>query len=84
MIAASWWGKWKSAVTMIAVIFQLYLINPLGFPGAVNLNDPASVSGGYATACLIALVLFWIATALTVISLVDYVVKNKEVLKDDK
>ena len=83
VIAASWWGKWKTAVTMIAVIFQLYLINPLGFPGAVSVTDPASISGGYGVACFIAQILFWIATALTVISLVDYVVKNKEVLKDD-
>ena len=29
-------------------------------------------------------VLMWIAVALTVISLVDYIVKNKDVLKEQK
>ncbi len=82
VIAASWWGKWKTAVTMIAVVVQLYLINPLGVPGAVNNADAASASPLYMGLCTGAQILFWIATILTVISLVDYIVKNKSVLAD--
>ncbi len=80
VIAASWWGKWKTAVTMIAVIWQLYLINPLGFPGGIKDMAAASTAPAYIYACTSAQVLFWIATILTVISLVDYLIKNKEVL----
>lgn len=67
VIAASYWGKFKTVFQMIMVIvliFNQYLCNPV-------LN-----------------VLGWIvivaATALTVISLIDYVWKNKEVLKEQK
>ena len=95
VIAASWWGKWKTAVTMIAVIAQLYLLNEQGVPGVVTAPDevltggpgfvPAvvyaqSASPVYVYACLFVYGLFWIATILTVVSLVDYIVKNKEVL----
>ena len=82
VIAASWWGKWKTAVTMIAVVVQLYLINALGVPGAVSNADPSSASPLYIGLCAFAQILFWIATILTVISLVDYVLKNKGVLAD--
>ena len=82
VIAASWWGKWKTAVTMIAVVFQLYLINSLGVPGAAGNADPASASSLYVGLCTGAQILFWIATILTVISLVDYIIKNKSVLAD--
>ena len=83
VIAASWWGKWKTAVTMIAVIIQLILVNPMGIPGGYSgNNDPASASSFYVYSCVFAQVLFWIATVLTVVSLVDYIVKNKEVLAD--
>ncbi len=98
VIAASWWGKWKTAVTMIAVILQLYLINANGVPGVTADPDVTTIIAGntgfvpaivyahsadpvYVYACLFAYGLFWIATILTVVSLVDYMVKNKEVLR---
>jgi CDP-diacylglycerol--glycerol-3-phosphate 3-phosphatidyltransferase len=62
VIAASWWGKFKTVSQMIMVI---YLI--IGFEGA--LFDT------------IGTVLIVISVALTVISAVDYVVKNIGVLK---
>ena len=97
VIAASWWGKWKTAVTMIAVILQLYLINASGVPGVGTDSGVTTVVAGnngfvpavvygqsadtvYVYCCMFVHVLFWIATILTVVSLVDYIVKNKEVL----
>ena len=59
VIAASYWGKFKTTFQMIAVILMIF-------------NIPA-----LATVTMIMLV---IAVVLTVISLVDYVAKNMEVL----
>ena len=59
VIAASYWGKFKTTFQMIAVILMIF-------------NIPA-----LATVTMIMLV---IAVVLTVISLVDYVAKNTEVL----
>lgn len=59
VIAASYWGKFKTTFQMIAVILMIFNISAL------------------ATVTMIMLV---IAVVLTVISLVDYVAKNIEVL----
>ena len=63
VIAASYWGKFKTTFQMIMVCLML-------------VNIPALE--------LVTQIVMWIATALTVISLVDYIVKNKNVLLDGK
>lgn len=63
VIAASYWGKFKTTFQMIMVCLML-------------LNIPALE--------IVTQIIMWIATALTIISLVDYVVKNKNVLLDGK
>lgn len=63
VIAASYWGKFKTTFQMIMVCLML-------------VNIPALE--------LITQIVMWIATILTVVSLVDYVVKNKNVLLDGK
>lgn len=65
VIAASYWGKFKTAFQMLTVIVLL-----LDFSGIVF--------------DVIETVLIYISLILTVISLVDYIVKNKNVLKDQK
>ena len=65
VIAASYWGKFKTVSQMLMVIVLILNIDHIVF----------SVLGT---------VLMWIAVALTVISLVDYIVKNKDVLKEQK
>ena len=60
VIAASYWGKFKTVSQMAMIIV---LIADLG--GVFDLIGTA---------------LIWISLALTVISLVDYIVKNKQVL----
>lgn len=81
VIAAGWWGKWKTAVTMIAIILQIVVLNAQGFPGSAA-DEVASASPLYVYACTFVLILMYVATALTVISLIDYLVKNKDVLSD--
>ena len=63
VIAASYWGKFKT-------VFQLLMIIVL----ILNINHPVMVILGQ--------ILVYIALALTVISLLDYVIKNKDVLKE--
>lgn len=60
VIAASYWGKFKTTFQMLMVIF---LIMDLG--------------GVFAT---VETVLIYVSLALTIISLVDYIAKNKQVL----
>lgn len=59
VIAASYWGKWKTTFQMISVVLLVLNIE------ALSMLTNAAV---------------WIALALTVISLVDYIVKNAGVL----
>ena len=63
VIAASYWGKFKTTFQMIAVVLLILKIEALSV----------------ATTAVV-----WIALALTVISLVDYIVKNAGVLKEGK
>lgn len=65
VIAASYWGKFKTASQMIMVIILV-----LNLPGTVF--------------AVLGTVLIYVSLALTVISLIDYIVKNKDVLKDQK
>ena len=63
VIAASYWGKFKTAFQMVTVIVLI-------------LNIPVKVFD------VIGTVLIYISLALTVISLIDYLAKNKDVLKE--
>ena len=63
VIAASYWGKFKTTFQMIAVILMI-----------VNLP----VLGLLTSACT------WIALILTIVSLVDYLMKNHKVLTEGR
>lgn len=65
VIAASYWGKFKTTFQMLMVIVLL-----------LNFDLPVFH--------ILGTVLIWIATILTVVSLIDYIIKNKDVLKDQK
>lgn len=73
VIAAGWLGKWKTTVTMIMLSMMLLAVNTIGFP----------TTRVYDIYMLITEVLLWISLILTVVSLVDYLVKNKDVMKDE-
>lgn len=62
VIAASYWGKFKTASQMFMIILFIINIDALFIPGQV---------------------LMYVALALTVISLIDYIIKNKDVMKDE-
>ena len=63
VIAASYWGKFKTTFQMVAVC--------LLFADLEMLN-------------VITQIILWIAVVLTVVSLIDYLIKNKNVMKESK
>lgn len=63
VIAASYWGKFKTTFQMIMICLMIADLEPL---------------------MLLTTIVMWVALALTVISLVDYLVKNKEIMKETK
>ena len=63
VIAASYWGKFKTTFQMIGVDLLIFNIPVLS---------------------TLTTIIVWIALALTVISLVDYIVKNAGVLTEGK
>ncbi len=62
VIAASYWGKFKTTFQMIGVCMLILNIEALKIATSV---------------------VVWIAVILTVVSLVDYLIKNKEVMRDN-
>lgn len=64
VIAASYWGKFKTTFQMIMVCLML-----------------VNVPGWIWWLSLLTNIIMWIALALTVVSLIDYLVKNKDVMK---
>lgn len=67
VIAASYWGKFKTTFQMIMVCLMLL-----------------DLSGLFAWYGVLTNIIMWIALILTVVSLVDYLLKNKNVLKEQK
>ena len=65
VIAASYWGKFKTTFQMLMIIVLI-----LNFPGRFFE--------------ILGIILTWVALILTVISLCDYLIKNKDVLKEQK
>ena len=63
VLAAGWWGKFKTAFQMIMIIVLI-----------LNIQNQIFDIIGWA--------LIWISLALTIISMIDYVVKNIQVLKN--
>lgn len=63
VIAASYWGKFKTTFQMAAVCLLI-----------------ADISAIH----VVTQIVLWIAVILTVVSLVDYLVKNKDVMKESK
>lgn len=63
VIAASYWGKFKTTFQMLMVCLMIANIPVLN---------------------IVTQIVMWIALALTIISLADYIIKNKSVLTDGK
>ena len=62
VIAASYWGKFKTVFQMLMICLMIADLEPL---------------------TLVTQIIMWVALALTVVSLVDYLMKNKSVMKEN-
>ena len=63
VIAASYWGKFKTVSQMLMIILMIADIPALS---------------------ILTTIMMWVALILTVVSLLDYLAKNKDVMKDPK
>lgn len=63
VIAASYWGKFKTTFQMLMIIVLI-----------LNINHPFFETLG--------VIFVWTALILTIVSLIDYLYKNKDVLKE--
>lgn len=63
VIAASYWGKFKTTFQILMICLMIADIPPLA---------------------LVTQIVMWVALALTVVSLVDYLIKNKDVMRDNQ
>lgn len=63
VIAASYWGKFKTTFQMVAVCLLI--------------ADIAALTA-------VTQAVLWIAVVLTIVSLIDYLIKNKDVMKETK
>lgn len=71
VIAASYWGKFKTTFQMVMICMMIVKDAPfLKNPAGIEIFDKATD------------VVMWIALVLTVVSLVDYLIKNKDVMKE--
>lgn len=70
VIAASYWGKFKTTFQMVMICLMI-----VNVPGGIFWWPWLNV---------LTQVVMWIALVLTVVSLIDYLVKNKGVLKEQK
>ena len=68
VIAAGWWGKVKTAVTMVTLVFLLFVT-------AIGVND-----GSGTVLFIVEQVLIYLSCFLTIMSLIDYLVHNKGVI----
>lgn len=65
VIAASYWGKFKTTFQMLMVIVLI-----------LNIPHPFFQ--------ILGIILTYVALVLTVVSLIDYIAKNKDILKEQK
>ncbi len=81
VIAASMWGKWKTTFQMIMICVQMIVMD---YYLALQTEPIVEIglSSFYTVMVIIGNVTMYIALILTIVSLVDYLIKNKDVLKD--
>ena len=78
VIAASWWGKIKTVTQMLAILLFLLTVNIMTIG---NTNLLVNFFTGFLVASNI---VFYICVVITIISGIDYFIKNRKVITFDK
>ena len=78
VIAASWWGKIKTVNQMLAILLFLLTVNIMTIG---NTNLLVNFFPGFLVASNI---VFYICVVITIISGIDYFIKNRKVITFDK
>lgn len=79
VIAASMWGKWKTTFQMVMLCVKMLVLDsylPVSSSASITISMPVRILR------IAGEVTMYIALILTVVSLIDYLMKNKDVLKD--
>lgn len=82
VIAASNWGKIKTVFQMLALILLLIVANIAATPGVADIINSSSILINFFT--YVPDIILYIALIITIISGIDYFVKNKSVINTDK
>ena len=78
VIAASWWGKIKTVTQMIAILLLLLKVNINTSANAISFVNNNSFLSGFFT--YVPETIMFIAGLITIISGIDYFVKNRHVI----
>ena len=78
VIAASWWGKIKTVTQMIAILLLLLKVNINTSANAINFINNNNFLNSFFT--YVPETIMFIAVLITIISGIDYFVKNKHVI----
>lgn len=82
VIAASWWGKIKTVIQMIAIILLLLKVSIGEYTFLSDFIGGAKVLSWIFNS--LSIYMFYIAVVITIISGVDYFIKNKESISTTK
>ncbi|MGG5462293.1 CDP-diacylglycerol--glycerol-3-phosphate 3-phosphatidyltransferase [Clostridium sp. B9] len=82
VIAASWWGKIKTVIQIITIILLLLQVNIINSPGIKELVVESSFLTNFFT--YVPDIFLYLAVIITILSGIDYFVKNKNVINTYK
>lgn len=82
VIAASWWGKIKTVIQMIAIILLLLKVSISEYAFLSNFIGGVKILSWIFNS--LSIYMFYIAVIITIISGVDYFIKNKESISTTK
>lgn len=82
VIAASWWGKIKTVTQMIAILLLLFKVNIVSIQ---NINSTLFTGSFYNTFFnYVPTIALYIAVIMTIVSGIDYFIKNKSAISTNK
>ena len=82
VIAASWWGKIKTVIQMIAIILLLLKASIAQFAPLANVIEGFGILSWIVNS--LSIYMFWLGVIITLISGIDYFIKNRRAISTTK